>query len=435
MKQNLPLKKPNNYADTNRPEMINPAPSRGLFSFNQANIFLPLRLFLGISFLAAGVDKLLDPQFFDSTAAGYIGAQLGGFGGQSPIGFMLKSLSNPPIASIVGGVVLVGELAIGLGTLVGLYSRVAALAGFILSVTLWLSASWNVTPFFLGSDLPYAVAWLTLFMAGAHPVLSLDAVLKERETGQPANAAFVDSPLPYAGPANPVTPVWTNDRRGYAAAEAHRHEVARRQFLVITGGIILAGGFTGVAWLKGLHEQFETKSTADTQLTLPPTAAPTTQDSAAATTAAATGAAPATAATGQQTQATSQASAATTAPAAQPKPTAAPAPTAAPVVNGKVIAKLSDIAVGNALAFQTPTTGENAYVVHAKDGSVKAFSRTCTHEGCDVSFIQSAQVFACPCHGAEFDANTGAVLRRPARQPLPSYKVTVDGSGNVIFVM
>jgi nitrite reductase/ring-hydroxylating ferredoxin subunit len=33
----------------------------------------------------------------------------------------------------------------------------------------------------------------------------------------------------------------------------------------------------------------------------------------------------------------------------------------------------------------------------------------------------------CPLHGAQFDVTTGAVRRGPARDPLTTYRVTVDG--------
>ncbi len=438
MKPNNPLAEQQKYNSYNKTVIL--PESNSILTTGSANIFLPLRIFLGISFVAAGVDKLLDPQFFDVNAAGYIGNQLAGFAGQSPIGFLLKPVSGAPLAPIFGAIVLVGELAIGIGTLLGLLSRAAAFFGFVLSIILWLSASWSVAPFFLGSDLPYAMGWLTLFLAGPHPILSLDAYLKK---GEPVTSTV----LPNAQPAKPVYPVQVlPDVRGAGKGRFNpappqnlipayeTREVARRQFLVVTGAIMLAGGFTGVAWLKNLHDQLETPSGASNALALPPTTSTTVPATASpsgpAPTSVSNTPSPTQAASGQVApgQTTSAAQGQTAAPVNPPV-----APTQAPAAQGKVIAILSDIAVGGALAFTTPDTGEGGYIVHEKDGSVKAFSRTCTHEGCDVTFIQSSQIFACPCHGAAFDAKTGAVLRRPARQPLPTFKVQVDGSGNVVY--
>jgi thiosulfate dehydrogenase [quinone] large subunit len=42
--------------------------------------------------------------------------------------------------------------------------ELATFAGFGLSLTLWLSATWSVKPYFLGSDTAYAVLWLSLFL-------------------------------------------------------------------------------------------------------------------------------------------------------------------------------------------------------------------------------------------------------------------------------
>src|ERR1700751_5756442 len=46
---------------------------------------LPLRLFLSITFVYAGVQKLTDPQFFHKSTPGYIGNQLIAFAHGSPL--------------------------------------------------------------------------------------------------------------------------------------------------------------------------------------------------------------------------------------------------------------------------------------------------------------------------------------------------------------
>ena len=59
-------------------------------------------------------------------------------------------------------------------------------------------------------------------------------------------------------------------------------------------------------------------------------------------------------------------------------------------------------------------------------GTVHAVSATCTHQGCTVGAPHNGTV-TCPCHGSEFDAATGKVLRGPASQPLPQVAVSVQG--------
>lgn len=67
-------------------------------------------------------------------------------------------------------------------------------------------------------------------------------------------------------------------------------------------------------------------------------------------------------------------------------------------------------------------------VVLTLDGSgdVHGLSATCTHQGCTVQAPHDGKV-SCPCHGSEFDAVTGKVLRGPATRPLPPVPVHVQG--------
>lgn len=78
-----------------------------------------------------------------------------------------------------GYAIALGELAVGLGTLLGLFGRVAALGGALISLSLWLTVSWRSTPYYYGNDLVYLMAWLPLLLAGS-PLLSADAFLAAR---------------------------------------------------------------------------------------------------------------------------------------------------------------------------------------------------------------------------------------------------------------
>ena len=133
---------------------------------------LPLRAFLGSTFVYAGLQKLMDPQFFDPTASGSIEQQLTRFAMQSPLRWLLTEVAIPH-GAFFGGLIAFGELWIGLATLLGLFTRLAGGLGALLNTLLWLTATWNVQPYFLGSDSIYAVAWLTLALAGSG-VYSLD---------------------------------------------------------------------------------------------------------------------------------------------------------------------------------------------------------------------------------------------------------------------
>ncbi|MFF3611195.1 Rieske (2Fe-2S) protein [Streptomyces sp. NPDC002580] len=87
----------------------------------------------------------------------------------------------------------------------------------------------------------------------------------------------------------------------------------------------------------------------------------------------------------------------------------APATPTAPVVLGAA----SEVSKGGAQLY----LDENVVVSRAENGSLKAFSSICTHAGCAINKL-TGTTLVCPCHGSEFDAMTGAVLREPATVPL-----------------
>jgi len=140
---------------------------------------LPLRVFLGITFVYAGLDKLLDPAFLDLASPSGIKAQLDGFTAVSPLAPLIQAVALPaPIA--IGVLMALGEIAVGLGTLTGILYRLAALGGVFISLTLFLTASWAVRPYYLGNDLPYLLGWVTLAIAGSGGVLVLGPWLGRR---------------------------------------------------------------------------------------------------------------------------------------------------------------------------------------------------------------------------------------------------------------
>lgn len=117
-----------------------------------------LRAFLGITFVYAGVQKLADPDFLHAGSLDYIGHQLRSFEQGSPIAPILRMLDTAPV--LVGVGIALSEAAIGLGTLAGVAPRLFAAGGFLVNLSLTLSATWHVHPYFLGSDSMYAVGWL-----------------------------------------------------------------------------------------------------------------------------------------------------------------------------------------------------------------------------------------------------------------------------------
>jgi thiosulfate dehydrogenase [quinone] large subunit len=146
---------------------------------------VPLRLFLGATFVYAGLQKVADPGFLQPGASTFIGTQLEGFSRQSPIGFLIQWLALPE-PQLTGIGVIAAELLIGALVLLGLATRWAAAAGAFLSFVFFLTASWSVQPYFLGSDSIYTVAWITLVLVGDQGVLTVRCLF----TGQRANEAI-----------------------------------------------------------------------------------------------------------------------------------------------------------------------------------------------------------------------------------------------------
>jgi thiosulfate dehydrogenase [quinone] large subunit len=81
------------------------------------------------------------------------------------------------IANPIGMVIAYAELAIGLGILLGLFSRIAAIGGALLSFSLFLAVSFHTTPYFTNADVVFFFAWLPFIVAGSPSKLSLDAWL------------------------------------------------------------------------------------------------------------------------------------------------------------------------------------------------------------------------------------------------------------------
>ena len=138
---------------------------------------LPLRVFLGVTFIYAGLDKLTDSAFMKDGGAGSIGDTMRAVRDSSAIPALVDLALKNPVG--FGYAIAFGELAVGIGVLVGLLTRLAALGGALISLSLWLTVSWSAEPYYYGNDLPYLMAWLPFVLAGA-PVLSLDAVLRKR---------------------------------------------------------------------------------------------------------------------------------------------------------------------------------------------------------------------------------------------------------------
>lgn len=138
---------------------------------------LPLRVFLGGTFLYAGLSKLLDPRYLDLTSPLGVQAQMLHAATTSPIGPLVSFAAEH--ATVTGLVIAFGEVAVGLGTLLGLFARIAALGGYLLALSFFLTVSWTTHPYYVGADIVFAAAWTPLLIAGDAGLFSTTTLLRD----------------------------------------------------------------------------------------------------------------------------------------------------------------------------------------------------------------------------------------------------------------
>ncbi len=417
---------------SDRPPPITPHPSGQSvpprFLAMAGWVLLPLRAFLGITFLFAGCQKLANPNFFDAASPSSIQAQLIAANRISPLHPLLGHLLR--FATPIGVLIALGEIAVGLGILLGLWSRLAAIGGFLLSLTLFLTVSYHSSPYYTGADIVFVFAWLPFIVGGTGGVLSLDAAIARRaarEAGRPAPDLVV---LPFAevqrlcghydearcraraGAPCAVAPcpvLRGGDRAATDAPGTPDGRSVNRRTVVLGGaaaagvaaiGVVSAGLAAGVGRLVG-----GAKAPASAATLAPPVATSTTT---VPTTTPTTGA-PGTS---------------TTPPTTTPPTTTAPA--------GTAIGRATSVPVGSSATFTAPGSGDPALLLHPSSGSFVAFDAVCPHAGCTVGYAAGADLIVCPCHGSEFNPRTGAVVQGPATRGLTPLTVA-EGSDGTLY--
>jgi thiosulfate dehydrogenase [quinone] large subunit len=331
---------------------------------------LPVRLFLGVTFLYGGIQKLTDPGFLHPGAPTYIGTQLRGFANGTPGGFLLRAFAIPRPALSGVGIALV-EIAIGLLVMTGLLTRAAAAVGLALNLLLFLTNSWHTYPYFLGSDIVFVFAWLPFVLVGAARQPTLEPILRR------IARARADGDVRTARRNDPSAKPRTERALG-------DEELTRRGAVGAALGVVAAAtaAIAGVSvLLRGSYRPARTLN----------------------------------ASVPRRTPAPASGSAATTTTSPAPK-----APRGLP--SGAVkLGAATQLPAGQAATYTDPGDGQPDIIIRRPNGDLVALSAVCTHAGCTVDY-QGGQV-VCPCHGSVFDAQTGAVITGPAVTPLAARKV------------
>jgi thiosulfate dehydrogenase (quinone) large subunit len=393
---------------------------KNLYTSRMASwILLPLRLFLGVTFLYAGIQKFTDPQFLHPGTSQYIGRQMLLYAKASPIGGFLSSVVVPH-ALFFGYLVAFGEIAIGLGVLFGFLLRPAAFFGMLLSLVFFLSVTWHVYPYFYGADIVFVFAWLTMLLNGplntGLPTLDeyltlhfLPRLSPERQSGLTGVMAFIlgttmersrDTDLDESTAPRPVVkgPRMQRQQMGQQRFAARLEQEKRRSFLrgSLTGGVGILGLGAVLYVARTLFIAYEAAIGAD----------PTTVDS-------------------TPTQSSST-------PTSTPQPTSSPTP-AKPLKGA--IAQVKAVPKNSATTFTIHSSGDPGILVHLDNGHFVAYDALCTHAGCTVDYDPGQQLLVCPCHGAAYDpAQSAAVVQGPAPAPLAPVSIRVDSATGSIVV-
>ncbi len=363
-------------------------------------LLLPLRAFLGITFTYAGLQKLANPDYLDASKPASVAAQMRALQHSSAIDPVVGLATHAP--TFVGLMIAAGELAVGVGTLLGLFQRAAALGGALLSLSFFLTVSWNTSPYYYGSDIVFVFAWLTLIGFGTGGVLSLETWLRGRARAslrlgpEPAQVAVPAPRLralcPRAGNCGlgpdgvcsrirgcPVFPSESSQDAATRTAVDRRTALKAGTAAALTGGgvIGLAGATAGIGRAVGGTDHQAAPRASTTPAPVPP--------------------------------------ASSSAPARSS--------TSSPAAHGHVVASSTQVPVGQAKSFTDPSSGNAAWLVHPSGSTFVAFDATCTHAGCAVQYDPSNVQFVCPCHGGVYDARTGRVVQGPPPAPLQAIPV------------
>lgn len=141
---------------------------------NLGVVLFPLRVFLGFISIYAGMGKLCDPVFFDGGERGSMVKWLNSLHPWAAAEPLREAALSHPVGA--GLTVAFLQVIVGVLTVLGLWQRVAAAFGALLSAALLVTVSWHTVAVYDAPDIIFLAAWSPLVIAGA-PVYSVDARL------------------------------------------------------------------------------------------------------------------------------------------------------------------------------------------------------------------------------------------------------------------
>lgn len=91
----------------------------------------------------------------------------------------------------------------------------------------------------------------------------------------------------------------------------------------------------------------------------------------------------------------------------------------------KRVGLAAEIPVGGYKLVRYPTENHPCILVRLSETEFAAYSQSCTHLQCPVTYRHEDKQFYCPCHEGFFSAEDGRVLAGPPPRALPRYPVEI----------
>lgn len=159
-----------------RIRLTDPPLARFLFGDTHASwLWLVVRLYIAQEWLTAGWGKVTSAAWTGASAGtaltGFVNAALAKLGGAHPevqgwYGAFLRDVVLPH-AAIWGKVVAFGELAVGLGLLLGAFTGIAAFFGLFMNFNFLLAGTVSVNPILMLLSVLLVLAWKNAGYVGA----------------------------------------------------------------------------------------------------------------------------------------------------------------------------------------------------------------------------------------------------------------------------
>lgn len=153
-------------------DLPEPKAIKFLFSDNRASaVWFVMRLYLGYEWLTAGIMKLADingswvGEKAGVAVSGFLNGALKKIGGPHPdvsgwYAWFIQNVALPhPV--IFSYLIVFGEIAVGLGLIVGLFTALAAFFGAVMNFNFLFAGTVSINPLFVLIEILIILAWRT----------------------------------------------------------------------------------------------------------------------------------------------------------------------------------------------------------------------------------------------------------------------------------